>query len=207
MPRGDRSPAHVSAGARPTSVTVEAGAADVVLVAPRGGELSIVLDGFSGPGTRVRRAVLRGTAPGGGPVFHWAEISADGRARFRGLVPDRSYDLLVLPGEDGTYALRSDVAARAGDLEVRLVAGGTIRGRLAMPPGAERPSVSTRLADWGPGTWVQMPGRVGGDGSFEIAGLPPGEYSVAAYARVEGGSVQGMVEHVRAGEETVIRLR
>ncbi len=94
--------------------------------------------------------------------------------------------------------LRVAGAALTG-IEVRLEAGGTIRGRLVGLEAAQIPLVTVsafRPSD----EWAL--GRVDRDGEYRIADLSPGEWNVGAMV-ADGAQARGRVTLTRGGEATL----
>jgi len=177
----------------------------------------------TGPGTEVRVVWDDdGSAASGMQVFlteygswtsasppgHIATTAADGIARFGGIAEGR---YLV----EGRFRLAEsaprvvDVGAEAtaaGPIEIRILRGTTVVGRVVDPDGNGIPGASVLRAGWA-SPWAQEVGVTGPDGAFEIDGLH-GRISMGAAARAFVPSVmQGMNldEKQRATLEIVLQ--
>lgn len=131
-----------------------------------------------------------------------ARIAADGTARFRGLAPGGTYSLWVPPTKDGRSLLRTDVRASSSPLHVALLPGKSIRGRLTLPEGARPAGVTASLHDG----HLTVSGTVEADGTYEIAGLPEGTWTVRARAR-KGDAALSAEAEVPAGGTADLVLR
>ncbi|MBL9089492.1 MAG: carboxypeptidase regulatory-like domain-containing protein [Planctomycetia bacterium] len=117
-----------------------------------------------------------------GPQRVATEVDESGIATVRVRDPDRAYGIWVPPDDDGQSLLRTDV--RRGDPPPRLTLarGHAIRVKVTAPPGAER--VVVRAFRFG--GRVVARGALAADGTYEILGLPAGEWTVEAEATIGG---------------------
>ena len=181
--------------ALPSDKIVAAGARDVVLVANLGAELALRVEGW--PREPGGTAIL--TPEGAEPAYVGdvvaamlheitAEIGLDGTARLRGLDPTLRYTLWVPPWIDGLksgtadapvrrMAYRTKVRAADSPLTVALAEGAYVHGRLLrrgeeLLPKEKFYGASVQVAFHG----VRLAGWVTPDGTFGLAGLPPGTW-------------------------------
>ena len=133
-----------------------------------------------------------------------------GIVTFHGLRPGSDFELVVRALADGRTLHRKSVRSDAGRLDVALVQGGVVEGRLLLPAGATNPSV------WASGPHVNSiaQGTVEPDGHFVIRGIPEGRWVLQASAQLPGQVdgqprfASGTVE-ASAGEtvEIVLKVR
>ncbi len=124
-----------------------------------------------------------------------------GRVVFPGLSAQVKYRLCVRTADDGQELVGSvgPVAGDAGEVTVVLAPGRSITGRILPPVGEDLVPASVRVAarvcgrDFG--------GVVRDDLSFEVPGLPPGEWPVRAWSSTYEGHVLS-----EAGDSVEIRL-
>jgi hypothetical protein len=90
----------------------------------------------------------------------------------------------------GTAYLAHEVSVQPVGDEVRvsLAPAGSLRGRLVLPEGARNPSVVAHVLRSYP---YGLPGAVRADGTFEIRGVPPGRWTVAASAASDDAPLDG----------------
>ncbi len=123
-----------------------------------------------------------------------AQIDAQGRMRFKGLHADKRYRVFVSRPDLGMYFLSDDMRAGEDEVEIRLVEGKSIRGRIVLPAGVRRVERQVSITTDG----VYVSGTVDEDGNYEIAGLPDGEWEVHAFAHGLDGQFLGRAR-VKAG--------
>ena len=179
--------AQVGAGSMPTPrapgaqeegwVVVEAGTRDLVLKVDPGATLRIRIQPWTGD-ERGQGIALREQRDGGAS-YAYDQVEGDGVAVFRGCSPDRRYDVFVGGLPNGQYVLGRDLQATGQELVLAPQTGGTIRGRLRLPPGGDVKRVSVGVRILG----LHHGGQVADDGSFEIEGVPPGTWTVVGGAQ------------------------
>ncbi|MEM6675074.1 MAG: carboxypeptidase regulatory-like domain-containing protein, partial [Planctomycetota bacterium] len=125
-------------------------------------------------------------------------MPGDGRFTLGPLLPG-TYSVSALAFGDGVASsLTVEAEAGAQDVEVRLRAGGTLRGRLLDDVNGE-PVVDARLVYVDSGSESQSIANFQPDGTFEFRSVPAGEHHVIA--RTEDGRVSPFVPvTVREGE-------
>jgi hypothetical protein len=98
-------------------------------------------------------------------------------------------------GDDARGSVAS-VVAGSGDLQIRLIANGQIRGRIRPPAGHDLVGLVVQAVGESGTSW---PVRVEPEGRFVVERIPPGAYRITARA---GGLVaaSGPAVAVRAGE-------
>ncbi|MHC4956730.1 MAG: RNA polymerase sigma factor [Planctomycetota bacterium] len=140
------------------------------------------------------RPLPRRTVRGWSPPQPAARRTKDGAFAFDRLVGAR-FTLWV---EDGEYAFEPiEVAAGTTDVELKMLRGVALRGRVVGMPDEQEFYVQAEAAD-GRGEVRSAP--VKPDGSFELTGLAPTRvYYVRAYDRA--GTLIGIVEEARPGSE------
>jgi hypothetical protein len=153
----------------------------LLLVLDPGLDLTVHVEGW------VRSALYTTTAALvalGSPAAHVREapVEASGTARFERLRRDTVYALWIPPQADGRALLLRDVHPAAGPLRVTLREGRSIRGKALAPAGTEM-SVQAHLEDHED---IAVHGTLGGDGTYEIAGLPDGRWIVRLATVVKG---------------------
>ncbi len=136
-----------------------------------------------------------------------ATPDAEGAFSIAGLTPGPAV-VMVLAGPNRGQLLQRDVlipaAGEPAALELQLPALGGIAGRLREAPGNGRTSVMVM----DPAARIQLWSEVGADGSFRIAPLPVGTYSVMAHisrGKGEGRQLNATCT-VAAGADTALVL-
>ncbi len=154
--------------------TVNAGTEDVELRVKRGVVLKVHVSGWPDS----RRGTLTVTSIRDPATGRSARIGDGGDAWIEGLDPVDTY--VVWCGgpslADAHYAYATGVQVREDPLEVTLVEGETIRGRMILPKIAG--SFATDVTATGLG--VLRRAMVLGDGTFRVQGLPPGRWEIQA---------------------------
>lgn len=125
---------------------------------------------------RFRRVEAVVTPEGGEP--RRAQIDRDGTVEFEDLPWDAELSLWIGPVPDDRHVHRTGLFTSETELEVELMAGREVSGRVRFPKGSRDRRV-----------WLALPGvnldaKVGGDGRFKIASVPSGTWRVHAAARV-----------------------
>jgi hypothetical protein len=179
---------------------VRAGATDVVLTLDPGIDLEVRIAEWPASASDVNAELVRQDAEGL-PTVHRSRVASDGGARFRGLAPDRAYTLWV-PPVDGRPLLRRDVRVTRDALVVAFAPGKDITGRLVVPPGA----TVTSLWASADGDRFRVPGTWTKDGSYRVAGLPEGRWSIHAGARKGHEQFEGRAD-APAGGSVDVALR
>jgi hypothetical protein len=138
----------------------------------------------------------------------WSQVDGSGRFRVQGVPPDALVDLRVHSWNPmgGTSGLRPaevlGVAAGTQDVVVQLQTGVSIAGRVVTADGAVPTDMTARVSREG-ATAQQQAATVNPDGTFEVAGLAPGGYTlrihrnrgtVAAEMRVDAPAKDVRVE-------------
>ena len=96
---------------------------------------------------------------------------------------------------------RRGIPADVGTLELDLVAGRSVRGRIVQVPGAERYGVSAKSE------WLIHSGSVSADGTFLIEGLTDERWTIQGMAYVAGRKWWGEAELDASGGDVEIRLK
>jgi hypothetical protein len=174
---------------------VQAGAADVKLPIEAGADLRVVVigwpkDRFWGNGT---------VTPDDGEGQVRGYLEAGGKITFRGLREDLTWTLYMEPLEDGRIVYVKGLHPGGPPVEVPLVMGGEIKGRLLLPPGTTDRWLDVSGRDFG--QWLP----VGKDGAFTIRGVPPGKAKITAGADTADDTFEATVE-AKAGDEIEIDL-
>jgi len=160
----------------PSQVQVRAGATDVVLRVDPGLALKIRVKPWeSGQWHAVQFREQRGQ----GGSFSHETLDGDGRATLRGCRAGARYDVAVLGLPGGRYVLGRDLAPGGEEIVLEPKQGGTITGRITLPPGVSAENLRVQASVLG----FSLGGEVAPDGSYEIQGVPPGAWEVVAYAR------------------------
>ena len=114
--------------------------------------------------------------------YQSAQVGADGSWKING-TKHAVGTLYAFKRGDDRYAKLDNVEPGKGPYDLQLFVGETIRGRLeGWKPEKGKPNIYAMSG----GRWIQ--GTLHDDGTWEITGLPPGEYSVQGWMR--GGSIQ-----------------
>lgn len=128
-----------------------------------------------------------------------ARLDRDLRARFDRLDPAREFTVLILP-EDGINGIAKGVTLEPGTeetIEVSLLVGGTLFGRVVGQNGVEAPRAVLRIITFphdGEGA-TSRPVILDERGEFEIRGLVPGEHSaLISWGEVEVVRALGLIE-------------
>ncbi len=173
---------------------VAAGSEGVLLawIPPR--ELTVrVFPWPAGTGTAVGQLTL-----GDGRISYSVASDAAGVFRFAELPPGVPATFWVGPVADGRFAWRRGIAPDVRALDLELRSGRTVTGRIEMRC-AMRPEVTLE----GPG--LSLEGTVRADGTFEIRGVPPGEWTVRASSeKCENGHQHSSGEARSAGDGPVV---
>jgi len=156
---------------------VGAGETGVTLAVDAGRQLTVAITNW---GKRRETTWPRLTEEGGTVWLRGMHI--DDRLFFAGLKSGKSYILQFGPFFDGMLLFERGVTAEVAKLDAALKQGGMIRGKIALPDGARGERVEVMAV--GPAFGAR--GRVNYDGSFEIPGIPDGEWIVKARLQVNG---------------------
>ena len=184
----------VRAGAENVTLTVDRGL-DLVVRVPgmdegrEGQQASVSLLGLhdgvwrvtGSVGTTVRAGQLRVTL-----------VGLDARRTYGVWVPPR-------PGDD-RYGYVTDLRP-GGEVTVRLVRGGTIRGRLSWPQGAREVNLSCHNAQG-----LRLGAKVEADGTYELRGLPEGAWEVHARGELDNQQLSARASGVAAGSTLDLTL-
>lgn len=163
---------HAAGLGRPDPIEVEAPIEGVRVVCPKGATLSGTLQGKEVGGFRVFWTRHRGEDRRL-RVEQEVKSNADGAFTLGGL---REGETLLYAFRDGDdrYALQERVSLPATKLKVPLQRGLAIKGRVADYTGRHGFDLGIGASWRGPTRW----GIVQDDGTFVIAGLPPGRYGL-----------------------------
>ncbi len=126
------------------------------------------------------------------------EIEADGTVRFTGLDPAAVYSLW-LEWARGRCAYRPEVRGDAGEVTLQLEPTKSITGRLLLPEGSPAGVAGGTVSAEGPG--LRVGGIVRPDLTYEVSGLPDGEWTLNARMGEFHGTARA-----RAGETADITL-
>jgi hypothetical protein len=227
-------------GGGETQVTVHLGPGAGIegeVVDPHGAPLAGALVRLMVPGDPPRQADhgWRGTAVDGqgASILEWspgiapsdrnitlgarafARTDAAGRFRFAALRAGSAWGLRV-ELQDYATALVEGVAVPASGLRIALARSGGVHGRLLLPPGSAAPrTMSIYHREGKPAPGDASPGGIRstvmfGDGTFSVAGLPPGPGTL--HFRTEDPPLFASVEvdissggHVQAGDVALRR--
>ena len=174
-------------------VVVEAGTRDLVLKVDPGATLRIRIQPWTG-NEWGQGIAMREQRPGGGSHSQ-GQVDGEGVAVFRGCSPDKRYDVFVGDLPDGQYVLARDLRATGKEIVLAPQTGGTIRGRLLVPSGAEVGYQTAFVQILG----MSHSGTVHEDGTFEIEGVPPGTWEVWGNARRGDDWLLGRVQAAPGG--------
>ncbi len=156
------------------------------------------------------------TGPGGVPVagvmvdagqldgvdWGYAETTSDGSYTIFGLDPG-AYEVTFLPSEGiglvgATYP--TDVTVMSGvttsGIDAELTEGGSISGTLTLPEDMIPIGVVARAIGAATGPWG-FEAEIAFDGSYQIDGLPPGDYLVAFDSYLPSAAVPELYDDVR----------
>ncbi len=150
-----------------------------------------------------------------GEFFGWVSVVAlgpDGRVRtdncyggvavLPGLDVGARYTVLVGPTDEGDYAVRRSVMPGAKPLEITMVRGEQIAGRVeGLPAGA---SVDV-VADGPDG--FRLTATTSEDGSFRIIGLAPGTWRLRAQREFDGVTLRAEAHAESGAKDVVLTLR
>ncbi len=129
-------------------------------------------------------------------------VEDDGTVRVEGLHPGATYNIYIRDHETHDAVLVSGLEFAASWPDVELARGKTVTGRVLLPVRCESPSVAL-LVDRA----VMIEGRVTDDSDeFTVPAVPPGTYTLVAYAVHDGSYLSGTAE-VTAGGSATIDLR
>lgn len=109
-------------------------------------------------------------------VARYANADAEGVIRFKDVPPGLSAVLWIQPRGDvptDRYARKTLRTGEQAEMTVELVTGRTIHGRIEVPC-EMRPGLYVE------GSGFRISGKVANDGTFELRGVPPGEWKVSA---------------------------
>jgi hypothetical protein len=190
-------------GPQSAPVTVTSRDEPVVLVIETGVDLAVRVDGEEAANRSVGMTSTPGMDwPSGRWI--WTTTDADGRARVRGLPPDRGYVLWIRPSsatdDISAYAEGASASAAGPELRVSLAKGGTIRGRLKGLASWSRAYVDATRDG------MSVDGKVQADGTFEIRGLPDLEWTIGAQLRSSGAAFFGETK-ARPGADVVVEVK
>ncbi len=174
-------------------LSVEAGTEDLVIALPRFRDLLVRVVGCPA-GEHYVSLRPRGTARD-----RSAPIGADGTAPFKGVSPDTIYHLWVAPTDSGLCVYVPAVRGDAVEVVVRLAPGKSITGRLTLSEALPDEWTEPAVRVYGPGFSVD--GEVREDLTYEVRGIPEGEWEVCAWAGSQSGTARA-----RAGETADITL-
>jgi hypothetical protein len=150
---------------------VAAGTEDLVLTVRRPRTLTVrVADWPGGRGELLLRD--RGTSR-----KDYGELETDGTVCFEDLDPAAAYSLWLEPTRAGCAYL-PEVRGDAGEVTLRLEPAKSVTGRLLLPEGS--PTGVTGATVSAEGRGLKVAGVVRPDLSYEIRGLPGGEWTVTA---------------------------
>jgi hypothetical protein len=163
---------------------VAAGRTDVVVPLDSGLELDVEVVGM-----RWRRDVADRLANAylkrHGEPMDWKRPSGylwgDGRARFRGLRADRTYDLWIPQVDGDGCAHAKGLRAGRGLVQVAKVARESVRGRVLQVPPTKRGAMVFGECDGWDAVSVVL-----ADDSFDLGNLPPGRWTLRAQASGRG---------------------
>ncbi|MEZ6024592.1 MAG: sigma-70 family RNA polymerase sigma factor [Planctomycetota bacterium] len=171
---------------------VSSGARDVVLRLPARAMLQGRVVGDLGQGAQL---VFR--RPTGGATY--ASMGSGGTFRIA-VSGDGEGALVLVDASSNQFGLVEHVVPPRSNLEITLQPGHVIEGVVEGETTAGTTHVSAL------GTLAMSSARLGGDGRFRIAGLPPGRYTLEVWMGDSAGSRVARLEGVEAGA-TNVRLR
>jgi hypothetical protein len=181
---------------------VEAGAEGVVLVRKTGWTLKARIGNLEDE-ERWRVDVQLRLAPGPFEEFTWESTRTpwDGdRLVFQNLEVGRTYSLFLRLEERGLFALHLGITEATSELDLQLVPGQTVQGRLLLPPDHPHYAVMAE----GPG--FEVDGELRKDGTFEIRGVPTGPCRLGVEAST-ANTQSGSYHPIEEGEYATIDLR
>jgi hypothetical protein len=180
-------------------LTVQAGTDGVVLTVDPGVSLVVRVTNpevrGSDPGRRNLGLLVTFPADRGPGIGGWAhDFEGTGRMTVMGLRADTRYTVWLEPQGTEWYGLATDVRPGEREVSITLVRGGSISGRVRAPPSAQHVSVHAQG-----GASLSVTAQVDAEGRYELKGLPPGTWTVYAYGRADGKSLQAKGEAVVGG--------
>ena len=191
---------HQDYEATSTSAELKEGGSSVEVPLSRGSSLAgVVLSESRQPVPGGEVSLGGANASGRGPDGDTALADASGRFRFDHLAPGR-YTLRATGAGRSSDPVEAVVVADASkeDVVVVLSGGATVHGVVSGVPDALRGSVSI-YANGPDGYWESL--RAGGDGRFELSGVPAGTIRVRASAGDPlGGTTRSALGFVTVAE-------
>ncbi len=177
---------HGGSFANPEPVEVSAPATGIKIQLKKTLTLSGTVVGSNVQGFSVQFAAKGGTKSG--------QVGADGSWTIKGAT-DSVGTLYAFKRGDERYAKLENVGPGRGPFDLQLFIGESIRGRIdGYDPEKRKPNVYAHAS----GRWIH--GTVNDDGTWEITGLPPGEYNVQGW--VSRGKISN-VNNVQPGASEV----
>ncbi len=183
-----------------------------------GGKLELVLALEKGPVAQAEVELLF-TAPT--PAQLWAYASGrgigqgqrvssgpDGRATLQNLSPGTVWVAVYAEGcpptSSGPYLVGG---ASAQPIAIELARGGRVLGRVTRKTGASVARAQVRMVERAGRLGFPLTLSSGQDGSYTSTWLPPGQYTIEAFAPEEPNLRSGLVEiEVKAGEQRTLTL-
>jgi hypothetical protein len=135
-----------------------------------------------------------------GPASISKRLDKEGRVTFTGLRWNVKYSVWMGDLKDGKYVLDEDLRPQERKLELRLMSGKTIEGRVDAPKGTTGRKVYAVF----PG--FEVKGKMKSAGRFEIEGVPPGPWTLRATGKLSGDVLTTEVQ-AKPDEEIVIELK
>ena len=202
----------LSLGGEKGAVTVEAGSSGIVLTTSGAIRSWLRFTGFR-PKDRGVFAFVRAVGSSSRQGQRLGPIAADGRLEFSTLVGDEDeYEIWLGGLAGGRYAWEKRFAPKGEEIDIPIQQGGIIRGRILAPAGVKLDS--SWILTGGPvvsfsadlGLLGQFPfTRDETAGTFEIQGVPPGEWSLSFGGTQNGVSYEADVI-ASPGDELVVKL-
>jgi hypothetical protein len=181
---------------------IPAGTRGVVLVAaedPRS-DLTIQLSDWPADAGTVQAMITTEPAKTGMGHQRTAAVGPNGRARFPRLRQAERFALWIRLPARGLMAYLRDVQPRAEPHVVRLVSGGTLRGRARAAADATDLSVSVAGPGW------SAAGPVSASGDFELVALPEGPVRLFLTGKRDGKGISTLRD-ATVGETVEVELR
>lgn len=178
------------------TVSVVAGAENIVLLVAPTVSLRVTVDGWNGP----PQSWLRLVDEDGGRGTPWAQIDATAVAVVGGVRPTatyRVYQTWELPDGKTVVVEAKGVRGDAGAVKVTAVEGRRIAGRVLLPQGVEWWNVRAQRDA------ATRDAETGDEGEFTIDGLVEGTWTLEVYAQTPAGQWRTTVP-VEAGASGVV---